>query len=308
MAKITTGKSQSPSKGFSTRRRLVGPCENLVMAGDIPTRDVAGSRTDAELLAAARRGDAMALEALLVRYQPHLYRFGLRMCGNEDDAGDVAQESLISMARSLRDFRGDASISSWLYTIARSFCIKKRRRGKFAPAREESLDAPGIDADQRLADPAPSPEQTATNRELQRALTRAIDRLEPAQREVLVLRDVEGLSAAEVAKVLRISVDAVKSRLHRARVAVRQALASFLGTASDEQPRDAMCPDVLTLFSQHLEGDIDPSVCATMEAHLAHCSRCRGTCESLKRTLAMCRQLPTPEVPASIAASIRAAI
>jgi RNA polymerase sigma-70 factor (ECF subfamily) len=208
----------------------------------------------------------------------------------------------------LRDFRGDASVSSWLYTIARRFCIKKRRRGKFAPAREESLDAPGIDAVYRLADPAPSPEQTATNRELQRALTRAIDGLEPALREVLVLRDVEGLSAAEVATVLGISVDAVKSRLHRARVAVRRVLSPALDAASDEPPRDSMCPDVLTLFSQHLEGEIDPSVCSTMEAHLARCGRCRGTCESLKRTLAVCRQLPTPEVPPSMAASIRAAI
>jgi RNA polymerase sigma-70 factor (ECF subfamily) len=230
------------------------------------------------------------------------------MCGNEEDAGDIAQESLMSMARSLRDFRGDSSVSSWLYTIARRFCIKKRRRSKFAPAREESLDAPGIDAAQRLADPAPSPEQTATNRELQRALTGAIDGLEPAQREVLVLRDVEGLSAPEVAKVLGISVDAVKSRLHRARVAIRQELAPVLGSPIDEPPHHPMCPDVLTLFSQHLEGDIDPSVCATMEAHLAQCGRCRGTCESLKRTLTVCRELPTPEVPASIAASVRAAI
>jgi RNA polymerase sigma-70 factor (ECF subfamily) len=278
------------------------------MAGEIPSADTGGPRTDAELLAAARKGDAAALEALLVRYQPHLYRFGLRMCGNEQDAGDIAQESLISMARSLRDFRGDASVSSWLYAIARSYCIKKRRRSKFAPAREESLDAPGLDAIHRVADPAPSPEQAATNRELERALARAIDGLEPPHREVVVLRDVEGLSAPEVAKVLGISVDAVKSRLHRARAAVRQALAPVLATASDQSRRDATCPDVLSLFSQHLEGDIDPSTCATMEAHLAECGRCRGTCESLKRTLAVCRQLPTPEVPAPIAASIRAAI
>jgi RNA polymerase sigma-70 factor (ECF subfamily) len=278
------------------------------MAADIPTGDRAGSATDDQLLAAARQGDAAALEALLVRYQPHLYRFGLRMCGNQEDAGDVAQESLISMARSLRDFRGDSSVSSWLYTIARRFCIRKRRRGKFAPTREESLDTPGIDTAERLADPAPSPEQTATNRELQDALTRAIDGLALAQREVLVLRDVEGLSAPEVAKVLGISVDAVKSRLHRARVAVRQALEPLLRRPGDDRPRDRMCPDVLMVFSQHLEGDIDPATCATLEAHLAECPRCRGTCESLKRTLAVCRQLPTPEVPASIAASIRAAI
>jgi RNA polymerase sigma-70 factor (ECF subfamily) len=290
------------------RRRTHRRVKISAMAANIPPGDRLGSATDSELLAAARQGNAAALEALLVRYQPHLYRFGLRMCGNEDDAGEVAQESLISMARSLRDFRGEASVTSWLYAIARSFCIKKRRRGKFAPVREESLDAPGNDAARRLADPAPSPEQTATNQELQRALTRAIDRLEATQREVLVLRDVEGLSAPEVARVLGISVDAVKSRLHRARVAVRHELAPLLDSRSHEIPRDSMCPDVLTLFSQHLEGDINPSVCATMETHLNQCGRCRRTCESLKRTLALCRQLPTPEVPAPIAASIKSAI
>jgi RNA polymerase sigma-70 factor (ECF subfamily) len=278
------------------------------MAADIQARDRRGAASDDELLTAARQGNTAALEALLLRYQPHLYRFGLRMCGNPEDAGDVAQESLISMARSLREFRGDASVSSWLYTIARRFCIKKRRRSKFAPAREEPLDAPGIDAAQRLADPAPTPEQTAANRELERALARAIDALEPAQREVLVLRDIEGLTAPEVARILDTSVDAVKSRLHRARMAVRRELAPVLSAPRDEPPPESMCPDVLTLFSQHLEGDLDPSVCAKMEEHLGRCGRCRGACQSLKRTLAVCRDLPTPEVPPSVAASIRAAI
>jgi RNA polymerase sigma-70 factor (ECF subfamily) len=273
-----------------------------IRAGTVP------APSDGDLLAAARRGDAAALEALLLRYQPHLYRFGLRMCGNADDAGDVTQESLIAMARSLREFRGESSVSSWLYTIARRFCIKKRRRSKFAPAREEPLDAPGTDAAQRLADPGPDPEQNAANLELAAALTHAIDRLDPAHREVLVLRDVEGLSAAEVAAIVGISIDAVKSRLHRARVAVRQELAPMLNPASAGPPRPSMCPDVLTLLSQHLEGDIDPSVCAMLETHLAACPQCEKACASLKRVLATCRTLPTPEVPAAVAASIKAAI
>jgi RNA polymerase sigma-70 factor (ECF subfamily) len=278
------------------------------MGADDPASPAAGSPSDDELLTAARRGDAVALEALLVRYQPHLYRFGLRMCGNVEDAGDVAQESLISMARSLGDFRGDSSVSSWLYTIARRYCIKKRRRSKFAPAREESLDAPGTGAVERVADPSPSPEQTASSHELSTVLTKAIDALDPPQREVLVLRDVEGVSAPEVAKILGISIDAVKSRLHRARVAVRQEIAPVLSASGIDTPRGSTCPDIVTLFSQHLEGDIDPNVCATLEAHLAQCHHCRGACESLKRTLATCRQLPTPEVPAALAASIKAAI
>jgi RNA polymerase sigma-70 factor (ECF subfamily) len=258
-------------------------------------------------MAAARGGDTAALETLLVRYQPQLYRFGFRMCGNEEDAGDVAQESLIAMARSLRHFRGDSSISSWLYTIARRFCIRKRRRSKFAPAREESLDGED-DTARGLTDPAPTPEQIAANEELGVALARAIGALDPPQREVLVLRDVEGLSAAEVAAVLEISVEAVKSRLHRARVAVREMLAPVLGSAPITTPQASTCPDVLTLFSRHLEGDLDPGVCATMEAHLGRCQQCRDACESLRRTLAVCRQLPTPQVPASLAASLKSAI
>jgi len=111
-----------------------------------------------------------------------------------------------------------------------------------------------------------------------------------------------------VAKILGLSVDAVKSRLHRARVAVREELAPALGRPGTALPRGASCPDVLTLLSQHLEGEIDPSVCATMEAHLEQCHHCRDACESLRRTLAACRQLPTPDVPASVAASVKAAI
>jgi RNA polymerase sigma-70 factor (ECF subfamily) len=210
------------------------------MSADISVSHAAGSSSDDELLAAAREGDSAALETLLVRYQPHLYRFGLRMCGNVEDAGDVAQESLISMARSVRDFRGDSSVSSWLYTIARRFCIKKRRRSKFAPTREESLNAPETDVAQHLADPGPNPEQTATNQELATALTHAIDALEPSQREVLVLRDVEGLSAPEVARILGISVEAVKSRLHRARVAIREELAPILGRSAAPPPGAAI--------------------------------------------------------------------
>jgi RNA polymerase sigma-70 factor (ECF subfamily) len=278
------------------------------MGADVPAGSVPATPPDDELLAAARQGEDAALETLLLRYQPHLYRFGLRMCGNVEDAGDVAQESLIAMARSLPDFRGDSSVSSWLYTIARRFCIKKRRRSKFAPVREDSLDAADSAAAERLADPAPNPEQTATNRELATALTRAIAALDPAQREVLVLRDVEGLPAPEVATILGISVDAVKSRLHRARVALRGKLAPVLGRPASEPSPGQICPDVLTLFSRHLEGEIDPGVCAMLEAHLERCDRCRNACESLKRTLAICRRLPTPEVPASLAASLKTAI
>jgi RNA polymerase sigma-70 factor (ECF subfamily) len=187
--------------------------------------------------------------------------------------------------------------------VTRSFCIKKRRRSRFAPAIEASLeDTPEVG---RVKVPAPTPEEDLAGREVATALDRAIAALDPAHREVLLLRDVEGLSAAEVASVLGVRVEAVKSRLHRARVAVRNALAPVLGIA-DAPAAD--CPDILTTFSRHLEGDIAPDLCARMEAHLEGCARCRGRCDSLKRTLTLCRDSPSPVVPEDVQQSVRTAV
>jgi RNA polymerase sigma-70 factor (ECF subfamily) len=257
--------------------------------------------------AGARRGDAGALETLILRYQPRVYRFGMTMCRNPDDASDVLQDTLLAMARSVQNFRGESSVASWLYTIARRSCMRKRRRSRSAPAHEESLESLGTEGVQSLADPAPGPEQEAAGREVQAALAGAIGALDAPQREVLVLRDVEGLSAPEVADVLGISVQAVKSRLHRARLAVRRHVAPALGVPAAAPPA-THCPDVLMLLSRHLEGEIGPDVCARMEAHLEACPECRTACASLRRTLALCREVPAPAVPAAVAASVRQAI
>ena len=185
--------------------------------------------SDVTLLDRARTGDRRALEDLLSRHQRRVYRFGLKMCRDPEDAKDVLQETLMAVARTVKDFRGASSVSTWLYTIARSFCIKKRRRSKFAPEQEESLDSrePGLEARQ-IQDPNRGPEEELAGRQIEGALERAIGSLDPMYREVLVLRDVEALTAPEVAEVMGLSVEAVKSRLHRAHVAVREAIAPLL--------------------------------------------------------------------------------
>jgi RNA polymerase sigma-70 factor (ECF subfamily) len=264
---------------------------------------------DSQLLEGARAGDARSLEALLERHQAQVYRFGMKMCRDPEDASDVLQDTLLAMARNVRDFRGASSISTWLYTIARSFCIKKRRRSKFAPDRERSLDTEvALDA-ARLADPAVSPDEALAGKEVEQALEQAIGALEPIYREVLLLRDVEGLTAPEVAEVLGVSVQAVKSRLHRARLSVRAHVAPLLGIPSEPGAAGpGTCPDVLTLFSQHLEDEINGDVCAEMERHLGGCGRCRVACDSLKRTLALCRAAPSARVPAAVQESVRVAL
>jgi RNA polymerase sigma-70 factor (ECF subfamily) len=128
-------------------------------------------------------------------------------------------------------------------------------------------------------------------------------------REVLLLRDVEGLTAPEVAEVLGVNIQAVKSRLHRARLSVRGHVAPLLGIPIGSPADPGTCPDVLMLFSQHLEDEISADYCAEMERHLKVCSRCRGTCDSLKQTLALCRTTgPSVEVPASVQASVKVAL
>ena len=266
--------------------------------------------SDESLLSAARSGDRQALETLLERHQAQVYRFGMKMCRDPEDAKDVLQDTLLAMARGVRDFRGASSISTWLYTIARSFCIKKRRRSKFAPEEERSLDT---DAGRRGEAPrrlrTATPDEALAGKQVERALEQAIAALEPMYREVLLLRDVEGLTAPEVAEVLGVTSQAVKSRLHRARLSVRERVAPLLGVEPTSPPAPGTCPDVLTLFSQHLEDEISADVCAEMERHLEACGRCRGACDSLKRTLALCRTSgPSAEVPASVQASVKMAL
>jgi RNA polymerase sigma-70 factor (ECF subfamily) len=260
------------------------------------------------LLEAARQGDGDALDTLLQDVQPQIYRFSLKMCGHREDAQEVLQETLLAAARTVRGFRGASSVSTWLYAIARSFCIKKRRRSVFAPELV-SLDTEP-EAARAVSAPGPDPERDLARHELSDALDSAIGSLEPGPREVLVLRDVEGLSADEVAAVTGLTVAAVKSRLHRARAAVRERLLPRLAAppALPRPPPDAACPDVVTLLSNHLEGDIGPDTCAQMEQHVAACERCRAACDSLRETLRLCRAHPAPPVPAALSDSIRRGI
>jgi RNA polymerase sigma-70 factor (ECF subfamily) len=262
-----------------------------------------GGPTEAELVEAAQRGERPAIAELLARYEAPIYRLGLRFCKNPEDARDVLQDTLLAAARGFPTYRGDAAVGTWLYTIARSYCIKQRRRR--APSSSTTWSA-GDDAEVRdLPDTAALPDEAAIGHELRRAVERAIDSLSTPYREVLILRDVEGLTAPEVAAALGIGVDAVKSRLHRARVAVREKLGPVVGDLQQPKPG---CPDVLVLFSRRLEGQVDANLCEEMQHHVDACPRCAAACESLKQSLSLCAAGRGGPVPAGIQASVRRAV
>jgi RNA polymerase sigma-70 factor, ECF subfamily len=260
--------------------------------------------TEAELLEKARNGDSGAVDEILARHERQVFRFGLRMCGNEEDARDVLQDTLLSAFRNLNGFRGDAQLSTWLYQIARSYCLKTRRRGMNEPQQTEPLDQPEAAA---VPSAEAGPDARAHAREIGSLLQAAILSLPEAHREVLVLRDVEGLSAEEAAKVVGIEVGALKSRLHRARAELRERMVAFFG-GDGKTAEAAPCPGLADELAAYAAEDIDQATCARIEEHLKRCERCAGTCATLRRTVSLCRQIPGDEVPLAVRTAVRAAL
>jgi RNA polymerase sigma-70 factor (ECF subfamily) len=175
----------------------------------------------AEFLTRLRAGDRRAFEELVRTQQHRVYGLALRMLGNAAEAQDVAQEVFIRAHRGLADFRGDARLSTWLYTIASRLCLNR------LAGSERRLARPGDEALARVPDVRPGPDQTLEREELEEALHRAIAELPEERRIVVVLRDVEGLAYEEIADVLELPVGTVRSRLHRARVDLKEKLERF---------------------------------------------------------------------------------
>jgi len=259
------------------------------------------SAPEKALVEKAREGDTHALTTLLERVQPQLYRFSLRMCRHKEDAEDVLQESMLALSRSVSEFRGTSTVSTWLFTVARRFCMKKRGKSARTPGAVEHTE---LLQEERLSTEVQrgeNPELNAQDRELSRDLEEAIRSLAPKYREVFLLRDGEGLTAKEVAEVLGISVAAVKSRLHRARGELRTALRG----ASDSRKNG--CPDMVLMLSQYLEGELTSDVCSQMEEHVEACSPCKDECDDLKGLLRVCKE-SSCEVPLDVQRKVRASL
>ena len=184
--------------------------------------------SDAALLEDIRGGHPRAFDRFVERYGDRIYGFGLKVCGEREDARDVGQETLITAFESLKELREPRALRSWLYRVASNACLMRRRKGKFEPERELSLDslmpADAESASFDIPDASHLPESEAARNELRRKVRRAIGSLPAHYRIVLVLRDMEQLSTREVSEALDVPEGTVKMRLHRARLAVRKGL------------------------------------------------------------------------------------
>ena len=180
------------------------------------------------LVLAAKAGDVAAFEELVNRYERKIFRLAQNITGNREDAEDAMQDAFLKSYAHLKEFQGDSRFYTWLVRIAVNESLMRLRKRK---PNQISLDEPvGTDDDimpREVEDWGPSPEQRYAQTELQQILNAAIENLDPAYRTVFVLRDVEELSTEEAAALLGISVPAVKSRLLRARLKMRERLQSY---------------------------------------------------------------------------------
>ena len=186
---------------------------------------------DFELIQAINSGQTDKFHDLVKRYEQKLYNFSLRMCRDHSDAEDMIQETFLNVFRYLKDFRYETKFKNWLYKVAASTCIKKRRKSKFAPEKELSLDdflpANETEVPDHVPDWALMPLDKLLNQELSNTINQEILSLSKKYRLVIVLRDIEGFSTTETAQILSLSPSNVKVRLHRARLYLRDKLKGY---------------------------------------------------------------------------------
>ncbi len=196
------------------------------------------------LAEALMQGDLSAFDEFVEIFRSKIFQYSLMTCGHRDDAEEVSQDTLLKVFENFRQLQDPRNVRAWVFRIAKNACLLKRRKSVFAPKTELSLEdyLPQLEESQgtlkmQIADWSMVPDNQLLQAQLKGILTKAIRELPEIYRSVLLLRDVEELSTEETAQILDVSLDVVKTRLHRARLAIRQKLDRHLLEASKSLSR-----------------------------------------------------------------------
>ena len=268
-----------------------------------------------------RRGDDAALEDALTLLQNTVFSFSMRVCGHREDAEDTMQEVLVKSVPYLPKFESPKALVVWLYKVAKNRCLMSRRRSKFAPRQEMSLEElmPDRKELERLsANGSVNPEMFSIRSEEAARLREAIQRLPSQYRVVLVLRDMEGLTDEEVAEITGLRSGTVRVRLHRARLFVRKELMNTrklrlsgkiqavpLRATATKKSRPPRCKAMFAELSNYLDEQLDDSLCEELEKHLDGCGPCKVFLASLEATINDCRRLPNQAPDRATASKLR---
>jgi RNA polymerase sigma-70 factor (ECF subfamily) len=196
---------------------------------------------ETRLARALLAGETDAFEKFVEHFRSKVFHFSWLMCGSPEDAEEVAQETLLKVFESFEQLRDPERVRAWVFRIARNVCLMQRRKSVFAPAHELSLDE--LPLSDEVPDSARAPEGELLRSELRAVIDRVIVELLPSYRAVVLLRDLEQLTTEETAHILDLSIDVVKTRLHRGRAAMRQKLDCYLNNhCLEDQPSPNPAP------------------------------------------------------------------
>lgn len=192
------------------------------------------AETDEDIILVRRsvRGERDAFDVLVEKYYRKIYNLAYRFVGDAEEANDLAQEIFTAAYQNLKKFRGDAKFSTWLFQIATNRGKNRfkylKRRGFFANKGQTESDEDRESAQRAIPDNSTNPETILAGKQIQKLVQEAIDQLDPDHKEIVILRDIEGLSYEEIARILNLPEGTTKSRLHRARMVVKEKLKKVL--------------------------------------------------------------------------------
>ncbi len=264
--------------------------------------------------------DERSIEEALELLQGTVFSFSMKVCGQREDAEDTMQEVLVKSLPYLPKFNSPRALLVWLYRVAKNRCLMSRRRSKFAPKKDLSLDQlmPDKLELELLSKEGPAtPESQAIRNQQARRLREAVQNLPPQYRIILVLRDMEGLTDDEVAEITGLKPGNVRVRLHRARLYVRKELAQQnrsdaaaararkKAAALAPAARPASCKAMFAELSDYLDEQLDDSMCEQLERHIDGCAPCQVFLAQLQSTIEKLRATPGDEPRAALAAKLR---
>jgi RNA polymerase sigma-70 factor, ECF subfamily len=265
--------------------------------------------------------DPKSLEEALELLQKTVFSFSMKVCGQRQDAEDTMQEVLLKSVPKLEKFDNPKALMVWLYKVAKSRCLMNRRKSKFAPKEDLSLEElmPERRELHKLSGSSDgTPETSLLRRENAKRLREAVQKLPAEYRLILVLHDMEELSDGDVAEITGLRLGTIRVRLHRARLFVRKELAkqdqqrmrrqaakSFEKMHLSAKPRQRRCKEMFAELSNYLDDELDDSLCEELEKHMDGCEPCKAFLLSLEKSIQECRTAPNEAPDRSVAARFR---
>jgi len=272
-----------------------------------------------EAIEVLRSGDPTGTDRVLELIQQTVFSFSMKVCGHREDAEDTSQEVLFKATEHLPKLEDPGVLTTWLYTVAKNACLMRRRKSKSAPKEMLSLEElmPDRQELEALEQSVPdSPEHSLLREEEADRVRQAVLRIPPHYRLILVLHDMEELLTEDVAAITGLTENAVRVRLHRARLFVRKELAhsgtpsvppktSRKLTRKSNGSRSESCRKMFAALSDYLDEKLDDSLCADLEKHLSGCVPCQTFVQDLKLTIREIKSYKSESLDRHAAAAIR---